>query len=440
MALGGGTWTAQDKVLPGTYQNFTSVARASAALSTRGIAAVALPLNWGKEGEVFKITASDFQKNSLAVLGYGYDAPEMLPLRELFCKATTLYCYRLGSGATAATNTYGTAKYPGTRGNDIKIVITSNIDNENAFDVSTYIGTSLVDTQTVTSAEALVDNNFVVFTKTAALEATAGTPMTGGINCADITGEMHQAFLDKIESYSYNVLCCSSADETVVKLYSAFNKRVRDTLGCKSQVVAWKAEADYEGVIGVWNTAKHSKIATVDEHSAVYWVAGAEAGVAVNASLTMAEYNGELDIDVDYTQEQLKEAILAGKFMFHLDNGDVYVLEDINTLVTLTDEKNEVFQSNQSIRTCDGISIDVAVMFGSKYIGKINNDASGRASLWNDVVKVYQSYEEKKAIEDFDPDTVVVEIGGEKGALSYSANGYKIVNTMSKLYTNNVIQ
>lgn len=440
MALGGGKWAAQNKVLPGIYQNFTSVARSSVALSARGIAAVALPLNWGKEGEVFKLTASDFLKNSLAILGYSYDAPEMLPFRELFCNATTLFCYRLGSNAKAATNVYGTAKYPGIRGNDIKIVITSNIDNKNAFDVCTYIGTSLVDTQTVTSAESLVDNDFVVFTKTATLEATAGTPMTGGVNCGDITGEMHQSFLDKIESYSYNVLCCSSADETVVKLYSAFNKRIRDTLGCNSQLVAWKADADYEGVIGVWNTAKHSKIATVDEHSVVYWSAGAQAGVAVNASLTNVKYNGELDINVDYTQEQLADAILAGKFMIHNVNGEVRVLEDINSLVTLTDEKGEVLQSNQTIRTCDGIANDTAVMFSEHYMGKVANDASGRASLWNDVVKIYRTYENIRAIENFDPEKVVVEIGGSKGAVSCSVNGLNIINAMSQLYINNVIQ
>ena len=41
MALGGGTFTNQNKVLPGSYINFVSLAKASAAVSDRGIACIA---------------------------------------------------------------------------------------------------------------------------------------------------------------------------------------------------------------------------------------------------------------------------------------------------------------------------------------------------------------------------------------------------------------
>ena len=54
------------------------------------------------------------------------------------------------------------------------------------------------------------------------------------------------------------------------------------------------------------------------------------------------------------------------------------MLEDINTLLTLSDTKGEIFQSNQTIRVCDQIANDVAVLFGQKYLGTVPNDASGR--------------------------------------------------------------
>ena len=47
MALGGGTWQVQNKVLPGYYVNFSSVPRASAALSDRGYAAAPFELGPG---------------------------------------------------------------------------------------------------------------------------------------------------------------------------------------------------------------------------------------------------------------------------------------------------------------------------------------------------------------------------------------------------------
>lgn len=440
MAHGGGTWLTQNKVMPGTYINFTSLAKATAALSDRGIAAAPFTLNWGPEGTVFEVTSGDFQKNSKAIFGYGYDAPEMLALREIFCHATKVYCYRLGSGGVKATNTYGTAKHPGTRGNDITIVIAANVDDESAYDVSTLVGGSVYETQTVAGASNLVDNDFVVFKKDATLKDEAGVPMTGGTNAANISGENHQAFLDKIESYAFNALCCPAADASVVTLYAKFAERVRDTIGSKFQVIAWQPAADYEGVIGVWNEATHGSIATVDKHALVYWVAGAQAGVAVNKSLTNTVYDGELIVDVEYTQAELEACIKAGKFMLHNVNGTVRVLEDINTLVTLNDEKGEIFQSNQTVRVCDQIANDVAVLFNTRYVGQVPNDASGRATLWNDIVKLVQELERIRAVEDFDTDTVTVEVGDNKKAVLLTINGLNIVNAMSQLYMSVIIQ
>ncbi|HBF6506491.1 TPA: phage tail protein, partial [Clostridioides difficile] len=47
MALGGGTFVTQNKVLPGSYINFVSATRATSSLSDRGIVAMPLELDWG---------------------------------------------------------------------------------------------------------------------------------------------------------------------------------------------------------------------------------------------------------------------------------------------------------------------------------------------------------------------------------------------------------
>lgn len=439
MAHGGGTWLTQNKVMPGTYINFTSLARAAAALSDRGIAAAPFELNWGPEGTVFEVTSGDFQKNSKIIFGYGYDAPEMLALREIFCHATKVYCYRLGSGAKQASNTYGTARYPGTRGNAITIAIAKNVDDESAYDVSTLIGGSVYETQTVAGASNLVDNAFVVFKKDATLTNTAGMPMENGAD-ADVSGEDHQAFLDKIESYAFNALCCPSSDTAIVTLYAKFAERMRDTIGAKFQLIAWQPQADYEGVIGVWNEASHGSIASVGKHALVYWVTGAQAGVAINKSLTNSVYDGELLVDVEKTQAELEACIKAGKFMFHNVNGTVRVLEDINTLVTLTDEKGVDFQSNQTVRVCDQSANDIAVLFNTRYLGQVPNDASGRATLWNDIVKYFQEMERIRAIENFDTDTLAVDVGDTKKAVLLTLNGLSVVNAMSQLYMSIILK
>ena len=440
MALGGGTWLVQNKVLPGSYINFSSVERASATLSDRGVAAAPFSLSWGPEGEVFDVTSGDFQKNSKTIFGYGFDHDKMLALREIFAHAVTVHCYRLNSGGVKAANTYATAKYSGVRGNDITIVIAASVDVANAFDVSTWVDGTRVDLQTVTAANKLVSNDWVDFKASAELEATAGLALTGGTD-GTVTGEKHQAFLDAIEPYAFNTLCCPAADATTVRLYAAFTQRLRDEVGAKFQLVAWQpSTVDYEGVIGVWNTATHSTIANVDSHALVYWVTGAQAGVAVNKSLTNAVYDGELTINTSHTQAELEAALKAGKFMLHNVNGRIRVLEDINTLLTLTDTKGEIFQSNQTMRVCDQIANDIAVLFNTRYLGVVPNDASGRSSLWGDVVFYIRQLETIRAVEDFDEGIVACEQGDRKKAVLLTVNGLSIVNAMAQLYMSVVIQ
>lgn len=441
MALGGGTWLVQNKILPGSYINFSSIAKASATLSERGYAAAPFVLSWGPENEVFAVTSGEFQKNSKAIFGYSYDHPKMWALREIFLHATTVYCYRLGLGAKKATCTLADAKHPGIRGNDISIVVAANVDDPSLFDVSTMLDGIAVDTQTAAKAEDLTGNDYVDFKANATLEVTAGVPLTGGADAESITGDSHQAFLDKIEAYAFNALCCPAADATIVKLYAAYTQRVRDEVGAKFQLVAWQpSTVDYEGTIGAWNRAKHPTIEGIDEHAVVYWTTGAQAGVAVNKSLTNAKYDGELILDTDFTQAELTAAIKAGKFIFHNVNGVTRILEDINTLLTLSDTKGEVFQSNQTIRVCDQIANDVAVLFNERYLGTVPNDASGRSALWGDITHYMKQLESIRAVENFDPDSVTCEQGDKKKAVLVTVNGLNIINAMAQLYMSVIIQ
>ena len=110
MALGGGTFLVQNKILPGAYINFISVAYASATLSDRGYATIALPMSWGPEGKVFTVELAEFLKQSQKIFGYAYTAPELLPMREIFKHAMTVYFYRLNMGGKKAANDFATAK------------------------------------------------------------------------------------------------------------------------------------------------------------------------------------------------------------------------------------------------------------------------------------------------------------------------------------------
>lgn len=430
MALGGGTFTFQNKVLPGAYINFVSAQAASATLSDRGIAAMPLELDWGDESDIFEVTSGDFIKNSLGIFGYDYTNDKMKGLRDLFIGAKTLYAYRLNGGGVKAANTYATAKYAGVRGNDITIKIAVNVDDATKWDVTTLLGTDVMDVQEgVTSAAALVANDWVTFKADATLAATTGTALTGGTN-ATVTGTQHQAFLDKLEAFSFNALGVVTTDATTKNLYVAYTNRMRDEIGKKFQLVVQNKAADYYGVINIKNAVTDTGASAA---SLVYWVTGQAAGCEVNASLHNKLYNGEFTVDVNYTQTQLENAIKAGEFTFHKVGADVRVLEDINSMVTTSDTQGDVFKDNQTVRVIDQIANDIAVIFNENYLGVVPNDQIGRTALRSDIISHHQQLQAVRAIENFSPEDVTVEQGQDKHAVVVT-DAITVVSSMLQLY------
>lgn len=429
MALGGGSFTTQNKELPGAYINFVSMASASATLSERGIATMPLEMDWGVEDDVFEVSGEDFKKNAQKIFGYAYEHEKLKGLRDLFIGTKTLYAYRLNGGGAKATNTFATANYTGTRGNDLKIVIQANADDESKYDVITYLGTVAVDTQTVASAADLDVNDYVTFKTDATLEVTASTPLTGGEN-GTVDGTAYQTYLDKIEAYTYNTMGVVTTDVTTIKLFNAFNKRLRDEMGIKFQLVTYQNAADYMGIISVKNKVTDEGWS---EASLVYWVTGIQAGCEVNKSCQNKKYDGEFTVDVSYTQNQLKQSIKDGEFVLHRVNSDIRVLDDINTMVTITDTCGDVFKDNQTIRVIDQLGNDDAVLFNTKYLGVVPNNASGRTSLWSDLVKIRQNLQDMGAIENFADSDVTIAQGDTKKAIVVTSS-VEVVNAMGKLY------
>ena len=61
------------------------------------------------------------------------------------------------------------------------------------------------------------------------------------------------------------------------------------------------------------------------------------------------------------------------------------------------------------MRVIDQIANDIAVLFNTKYLGVVPNDAAGRISLWSDIVAHHRQLEKIRAIEAFEDSDVTVE-------------------------------
>jgi hypothetical protein len=440
---GGGKWLVQNKVLPGFFHRFISANKDGIAISDRGNAAIGLELDWGPDGQIVTVENADFQKSTKKIFGYSYTDDQMKPLREIFLNSTTLYYYRLNGGGEKATSKWGTAKYTGIRGNDIKVAIVAAVDETGKFDVETYLGTAKVDTQRAATVADLKDNDFVVWKKDAgALAPDAGTVFSGGTN-GTTSGDSHQAFLDKAERVAFHTLCCNTNDKVTVSLYVAYTKRMCDEIGKVFQLVVPGTDAD-GGAIAPDNynvIVVQNKVLDegAPEYALIYWALGAHAGVAVNKTLQNRIYNGEYKVDTDFTQTQLENFITGGKFAFHEAGEKVRVLADINSFVTVTEEEQSEFKNNQSVRVFYQQITDISATFNANWQGITPNDADGRSAFRGVVIKYLQTLQDIRAIQEFDPDTVVVEKGDAKGTvmLSYPTNA---VNAMYQLYCTITVQ
>lgn len=283
MAYGGGSWVTQNMVLPGTYINFISAAKVSAALSSRGIATLPLEMDWGPEQQMMTVERGDFETGSLSLFGYPYTADQLRPMREIFLHARTVHFFRLNAGGEKASCTYASARYPGTRGNDLKVVIEENEDSQpeaRRYNVATYLGTTRVDFQQGVAGMAdLADNPYLVFDREAELSATASTPLTGGTT-GTAEDAAYQTYLDQAESYTFNAMGCPSTNPVIQKLFAAYCKRMREEVGKKFQVVCFRSLADHESVISL----KNGLAGDTENPALIPWVTGVEAGTAANAS------------------------------------------------------------------------------------------------------------------------------------------------------------
>jgi hypothetical protein len=182
-----------------------------------------------------------------------------------------------------------------------------------------------------------------------------------------------------------------------------------------------------------------SKTAT-EYHWGIFWTLGAHAGVAVNKSVQNTKYDGELTLDTTHTQSELEDLIEAGKFAFHdVGDGDIRVLADINSFVTLTEEEQGDFKNNQTIRVLYQGLNDIQADFNKSWMGITPNDQDGRDGFKGKVIKYWRSMEKIRAIQNFDSDTVVIAAGEDKGTVlaSYETSA---TNAMFQLYVTQTVK
>lgn len=427
----GGLFATQNKKYPGAYYNVKAVPKSKSNLGDRGILAIPLEMDWGKEG-INRIKNADLQKKSLELFGYSYEDDKLKPLREMFRGAKELLIYRLNEGAKARVvigNLTAEAIYSGKAGNDLKVVITEDIDTS-SYIVSTYYKTQKVDSQYVVNMEDLKSNAFLNFKGKGAIaqtEKTAGTNLEGGTNKSKVTTIEYQSFLEAIEPYDFDILAYAGNDNGVKVLFESFTNRMRKEEGVLFQTVLYRYEADNKGIISVWNNTQE------EEAALVYWIAGQEAGCLLGQTISNLDYDGEYKVIIDFSEKTKDEIYDSGYILLDGISDNPYVVEDVNTFKSFSVDEPESLAKNQVIRVIDQRIKSISNTFITKYMGKSQNDDSSRMALWNDCVKNAELMEEMRAIRDYDSKDTEV-LAGDTLDSVIIRDGIKPVMAMQKIY------
>lgn len=453
--MAGGTWTAQNKVRPGAYINFKAVPAYSSNLGTRGVMTMPVALTWGPQKEVIELFSTDLvDGKSLAKIGYSAADAESLIFRQALSNCYKAYIYRLDVGGNKATVTSGgltaTAKYPGTSGNQVSFAVVANVADSSVWDVVTYFKGAEKDRQVVSKTGAIADlksNAFIDWSGSIPTNAVAAVKLVDGANgtvSAD-TFIAEDGYLNKIKAYSWNTMAIPQDDNTITTSLKtsivAFIRGLRDDEGKKVQVVLHNDDSNYEAVISTQQGYKTAD-ETVDPFMFTAYVAGLTAGSEVNISNTYKVIDGAVGIVYKegvgpFYHKEIVEMLAKGQLVLTTrQDGAVVIEQDINTLHNPypTPDVNYTFSKNRVIRTLDAIGNEIANLFEVFYIGKYNNNETGRSVFKADIIHYFFGLQELGAIQDFDPELDVVVEQGEAIDSVVVSVAVQPVDSMEKLY------
>lgn len=437
--MAGGVWLSQNKTRPGAYINFKAVTKSSITVGDRGIVAMGLPLSWGAQDKLIEVLSSDLlDGTSQKAVGFTAFDNESKLLAGTLSYAYKALVYRMDVGGTKASVTIGnliaTAKYNGTFGNKILIAI-SHDSGGVLFKVITYVNGASVNTQTVSEIAELENNDYVDFSGSGQFEENAGTALNGGTDGTVTDSTAYPAMLKLLRMARWQAYACFSSDTAIKASIVTFINSMRNDEGRYVQgVVADYDGADSEGIINSVNGAVINEV-TFTKEEFVAIVAGMTAGANFNESNTARVITGATEIVGELTDSEIKDGLSKGKFIISTSaSGNIKVEQDINSLHTYTSDRNYNFSKNRVLRTLDEIGNSTVTTWEDTYMGKVDNNATGRSLFKADLTQYGNELQRLAGIQEFDGSRDIEVAQGNDLDSVIVTWAVKPVDSMEKLY------
>ena len=412
--------------LTGATINVYSEKTLAIEAGARGTAAIALPLDWYEEGQLLTLNADDA---AFSKLGRALD--EVIEVREIMKRAAKALIYPLCSGGVRATallgeNLTATAAKQGARGNNLSVTVAKQGD---LWQIKTFVGSSVADSQLVADAAAFKANDFVTLSGEGDLAAATVT-LSGGSDGA-VAGTAYDAFFEALKTEAFQTVAYTGDNTAIKQKLVDYVRRERDDEDKFIQACVGCFPADCEGIISFANGVVLVDGTRIDANMASAWVAGATAAASVNESLTYDSYDGADNVTEKLTRSQQLTYKNQGLGCFIFNNGKAKVESDINTLVTYTVQKQKDFAKNRVLRVIDGVCGDIKAVFDASFAGAEHNNAGGRNRFKASICDYMTALQAQNAIEEFEADDVTVAAGADKDTVVVSLR-IKPVDSMEK--------
>lgn len=433
-----GTWDGNapqsEKVRPGLYNRFTSLATARIDATQKGVAGIMVKADWGPLEEL--VICSD-EGEIREKFGTGQTvnmAIRMMKGGKRY-KPKKVIVYRMGTAeaSAAAATVEGcmtfTAKHPGIRGNDFKIVISQNVTEAGKMNVCMYEGVTMRQKYTVApddleGLEKAVneDRESLITAKkigNTSLAEKSSLPFTGGNSGEAVTSEDYIKALTAFEPAYVNTLALDGVtDEAIISLVKSWHHRVWDA-GNLFQIVLGGTSADDKdpkignarskacdnyGLINVIVGAVDGSGNRYSSAETAPQLAGAIAALPLNQSITYKELEDVSDVTVALSNTEVTEAIKAGSLVLvrDVDPEDfsitVKVESGINTFTSFTDKMGNKLRKIKAISTMAAIDYDTGKYAMKNVVGELDNNDDGRAALISGISKYLETLAEDNVI------------------------------------------
>jgi hypothetical protein len=451
--VSGGTWTQADAqntaTRPGIYINFIGQAQAAVQVGAQGIVAVPGTADWGLVNGVTAVTS---EAQIPALLGSGQSLP-LLVAPALRGGASTVLAYRMAvSGAAAkasltlnAGDASGaallvTSKYEGVRANGFTVKVSTNAADASQKDLTVLEAGTVLEVFTGADNATIANRiNGTDITVNASRYLTAtvqgatgrslgnngsGAPMTGGNSGESVTATEYTQAMTALETQQFNLFVTGDTTNTAIQAsvrawverLRAEGTRIMATMGGQN-VAGFSSAAVATEFANARSAATGSTIGNstgvvyvfpgiVDELSGAS-LSGAQsaaraAGMIARAgfaeSVTKAD-SSAADVTARLVNSDIKLGLQSGLFLWTVDGGRVVAEQGINSLTTFTQTQGRNFRKIRTIRTIDAVASTIATAASQNLIGKVNNDAQGRAYAIGLITTSLDIFQQAGAIE-----------------------------------------